>query len=271
MFRPLAFVLPLAAMASPAGAWGALGHRVSAELAARNISGHTRAHIELILDGETLAQASTWPDEQRGNPDPFWQEIAGAFHYVTLPEGRSIEQLEHPPEGDAATALEDFAATLRDPDAAPEDKALALRFIIHIVQDLHMPLHVGNGTDKGGNDFAVRWFGDTRNLHWVWDTGLVERQGLEASAYAALLASRAEPARIIAWWDPNPATWMQESADLRDRIYPQAGGREAEGSPPALEQDYAERWTPAMEARLEQAGYRLAAYLEWVFDPAGQY
>ena len=77
MFRLAAFALcaSFAAAASPAGAWGPIGHRVSAELAERNISGRTRAHVEEILGHEGLAEASTWPDEERSNPATFWDEV----------------------------------------------------------------------------------------------------------------------------------------------------------------------------------------------------
>ena len=70
---------------SPGLAWGQLGHRVVGELAEHRIDGKTRAEIELILGEEHLAEASTWADEQRSNPEAFWQDEAGAYHYVTLP------------------------------------------------------------------------------------------------------------------------------------------------------------------------------------------
>ena len=65
------------------------------------------------------------------------------------------------------TALARFTETLRDPKASQDDKRLALRFIVHIIGDLHQPLHAGNGTDRGGNDFKVTWFGKSTNLHSV--------------------------------------------------------------------------------------------------------
>lgn len=264
-----AFCATLAAVASPAGAWGPLGHRVSAELAERNISGHTRASIEQILGHEGLPEASTWPDEERSNPEPFWRETASPYHYVTLPPGQSAEQLAHPPEGDAATALERFTATLRDPAASREDKALALRFVVHIVSDLHMPLHAGKPGDRGGNDVKVLWFDQPNNLHWVWDEGILLRQQLSYSEYAERLEGRTTPADVIEWWDPRPATWIDESTALRDRIYPATGGERGLGtadSPVVLSYDYQWQWTRTLEQRLQQSGVRLAAYLDWVFE-----
>ena len=266
-----AFTVALATaltLPAPAAAWGPTGHRVTASIAERNIDGRTRAHIMSIIGSEPLAEASTWPDEQRSNPTPFWQETANPWHYVTLPDGRTVDMLEHPVEGDAATALERFSAILRDPTASREDKALALRFVVHLVPDLHMPLHVGNGEDRGGNWFNVVWFDEPQNLHWVWDEGMILRQQLSYSEYTERLERRITPMQTVAWWDARPETWIAESADLRTRIYPQTGGELGDGSreaPVELSWDYNWQWAPTMETRLSQAGIRLAAYLDTVF------
>ena len=265
---PLVIAASLAA--TPASAWGPIGHRVSADLAERNINGQTRAEIELILGEEGLEEAATWPDDQRSNPGAFWQETAAPFHYVTLPTGRTVDMLEHPPEGDAITALAQFTGVLRDPTASQEDKALALRFVVHIVGDLHMPLHVGKEGDRGGNDFKVLWFEAPTNLHWVWDEGMILRQQLSWSEYAERLSRRTAPGDVIAWWDADPVTWMTESVELRDRLYPATGvelGQATEERPVTLSWQYQYDWIPSVEQRLQQSGVRLAAYLDWVFAP----
>ncbi|TIX50728.1 S1/P1 nuclease [Alteraurantiacibacter aquimixticola] len=270
MKRHTALLSALAALllAQPALAWGPIGHRTSAEIAENNISGHTRAKIAEILGHEGLPEASTAPDEERSNPDVFWQEVASPFHYVTLPPGQVAEDIVHPPEGDALTALDRFAATLRDDNASQEDKAVALRFIVHLVADLHQPLHAGSGTDRGGNDFIVSWFDTPTNLHWVWDEGMILRQQLSAAEYAERLEGRIGPAETIAWWDPRPESWITESAALRDRIYPATGGEAGMGTfeaPAVLQYRYHWEWMPVVEERLAMAGIRLAAYLDLVF------
>lgn len=267
---PIALAASVLTLAAPANAWGPIGHRVSAEIAEDNISGRTRAQIAAILGHEGLPEASTVPDEQRSNPAPFWQEEAGPYHYVTLPQGRSVEQLVHPPEGDALTALERFTATLRSDSATREEKALALRFVVHVVSDLHMPLHAGNATDRGGNDFVVDWFEEPTNLHWVWDEGMILRQQLSYSEYTARLEARTTPHDVLAWWDADPASWISESAALRDRIYPATSAELGMGTPEApaiLRFSYHWEWMPVAEERLAQSGIRLAAYLDWVFAP----
>ena len=152
---------------SSAFAWGKTGHRVVAAIADTQLSGLARAHIREILGpGETLDDAANWPDEMRSDPAIFWQRTASPWHYVTL---NGITYDHAPPEGDALEALNHFRAVLQDPKASLADKQMALRFVIHIVGDLHQPLHVGKCCDKGGNNVKVTWFGKPTNLHAVWD------------------------------------------------------------------------------------------------------
>ena len=134
---------------TPALAWGKTGHRVVAALADAQLSGLARAHVKKLLGVESLDEAATWPDEMRSDPSPFWQKASGPLHYVTL-NGMVYDHA--PSESDALEALAKYSATLRDPNASLADKQLALRFVVHLVGDLHQPLHAGKCCDKGGNE-----------------------------------------------------------------------------------------------------------------------
>ncbi|HEY1145743.1 MAG TPA: S1/P1 nuclease [Allosphingosinicella sp.] len=241
---------------APASAWGKTGHRIVATIADGYLSGRARAGIRLILGDESLAEASTWPDEMRSDPDPWWQKVAGPFHYVTLADGGPYSDGHAPQEGDAVTALRDFAAIVRDPAAPPERRQLALRFIVHIVADLHQPLHAGNGRDKGGNAVKVRFMGEETNLHTVWDSGLMDQEQLSFTEYSRWLERRIAPDQLVAWWEAAPATWIAESVALHPKVY--AGGSE-------LSYRYVFESKPIVERRLQQGGVRLAAYLESLF------
>ncbi|MBH9538172.1 S1/P1 nuclease [Novosphingopyxis sp. YJ-S2-01] len=259
------FLIASAALAvcipSAAQAWGQTGHRVIGELADQRINGRTRAEIEIILGSEDLAEVSTWADEERSNPDAFWQEEAGPWHYVTVPAGRAYTEVGAPPEGDAFTALQRFTDTLRNPTASRKDKALALHFIVHIVGDLHQPLHNGNGADRGANDVRVTWFGDATNLHSVWDSRLIDSRNLSYSEYSNWLGRRITPEQTIEWWTFDPLVWIGESTAISDTIYPETDGSE----PPRLGYAYQYKHLGTAERRLQQGGVRLAAYLDWVF------
>lgn len=259
MLRPT-LIAALLSVSSPALAWGPIGHRITGAIADKNLSGLARANVRVLLGTEDLAQAATWPDDQKSNPADFWQKQASPWHYVTVREGDDYLASDALMEGDAMTALTRFTATLRDPKTSVEDKRLALRFIVHIIGDLHQPLHAGGGNDRGGNDFKVTWFGKPTNLHSVWDSAMIEQRSLSYSEYAGWLSRSITPEQVIAWNDANPTTWIRESVALRKTIYP---------SEPILSWDYAYQHRVELDDRLKQGGVRIAAYLNWLFDNGG--
>jgi hypothetical protein len=260
--KMVAMGMALFALPSPALAWGKTGHRVVAALADAQLSGLARAHVKELLGVESLDEAATWPDDMRSAPGQFWQKRATPWHYVTL---NGIVYDHAPPEGDALDALNRYRATLQDPNANIADKQLALRFIVHLVGDLHQPLHVGKCCDKGGNEVKVKWFGRDLNLHSVWDSALVEEEQLSFTELAAKLQRHTSNADVLAWWDINPRDWISESAQLRETVYPERNRKDPK-APPELSYGYVYKYTPLMEQRLKQAGVRLAAYLNDIYS-----
>ena len=257
---------------SPALAWGKTGHRVVAALAEAQLSGLAKAHVKELLGVESLDEAATWPDEMRSDPSPFWQKASGPLHYVTL---NGVVYDHAPPEGDALEALNHFRTVLQDPNASLADKQLALRFIVHLVGDLHQPLHVGKCCDKGGNDVKVTFFGKPTNLHALWDSQLVDDEQLSFTEMAAKLERHIGPEDVVKWWDINPRDWISESAEIRDTVYPTKAdmpkpakrkkAKKSEPVLPDLSYSYVYRFTPVIERRLSQGGVRLAAYLNALF------
>jgi hypothetical protein len=244
------------AISSPAMAWGPIGHRITGAIAQDNLSGVARAKVELLLHDEDLAEAATWPDDMRSDPSDFWQKTATPWHYVTV-AGDDYASSDEPGQGDAVTALKRFTGTLRDPKASAEDQRLALRFIVHIIGDLHQPLHVGTGTDRGGNAVKVTWFGKPTNLHTVWDSSLIEQRQLSYSEYAHWLERSTTPEQVIQWDERNPMVWMHESIAMRKTAYP---------SDTALSYGYVYQHRDDVDTRLKMAGVRIAAYLNWLFE-----
>ena len=253
-----AAALAIALAPTPAFAWGKTGHRVVGQIADVHLTRKARAAVKRILGTETMAEASNWPDFMKSDPSPFWQKTASPWHYVTRPGGKTYDQVGAPAEGDAITALDGFSATLRNRKASLADKRVALRFIIHTCGDLAQPLHNGNGTDRGGNDLKVTWFGRPTNLHSVWDSLLVDDEQLSFSEMASWLNARISPADLEAWSSADPKVWMADSVTARDQAYPPAGET-------ALSYRYVYENTPRMELQLEKGGIRLAAYLNSLF------
>lgn len=237
--------------------WSATGHRVTGAIAERHLSGKARAAVKEILGNETLAEATTWADEMRSSPVKYWGTTAYPYHYVTVPKGKTYEAVGAPEEGDAVFAIEMFTAQLLDPESSLQQKQEALRFIVHAIGDLHQPLHSGNGTDRGGNDIKVKYFGKDTNLHSVWDRQMIASLELSYSEFTEFLDAKITPEQVKMWSEPNPKVWVAESIALRDTIYPEKTN---------LGYDYKFIHTPTVKKRLSMGGIRMATYLNKVFE-----
>ena len=279
MKRPaliLCLALFLLAAAAPTLRWGQKGHRIVGQIAQNHLTeAAARAVADLLGPGATtLAEAGTWADEVRS--DPAWR-FAGPWHYITVEDDSAYDALPPVPAGmdgihNIVDALQYFEHVLRDADAPHEDRANALRFYVHFVGDIHQPLHVGRGPDRGGNDVEISWFGTESNLHRIWDTDLIEHQGLSFSEFVRFI-DHIPPEDVAAWQRATYLDWVHESKALRDSVYDFRGGT----LDAALHQDYrdltlrlgygyAYRKTPIVRRRLLQAGIRLAGMLNAVFE-----
>jgi len=240
-----------------AAAYGPTGHRVVAELAYRHLTPEAKAAVEAILGDEFMAEASTWPDEMRSSPDPFFGRTAAPFHYINLPDGVTYEESQKNPAGDAVTALKDFAAKVKDTSMSQEERALALRYIIHIVGDLHQPLHAGRAEDWGGNRIDVVWFEEMTNLHMVWDERLIQHKRLSYTEWTEFLDRKIKPEHIAEWQKAAPTDWVAELISYRGDIYEHGHG--------ILSWDYVYKYTPLIKSQLSKGGIRLAGYLNALF------
>lgn len=237
-------------------AWGQVGHRVTGAIAENYLDEKTRTLILELFPHTSLAEMSTFADEQRSNPSPFWQHNAGPWHYVTVPAGKTYAQAGVPAKGDAVTALRRFREIMLNPKASKKSKQLALHFTVHIIGDLHQPLHAGNGTDRGGNDVKLSWYGGDSNLHRVWDSGMIDKQQLSYTEWQTWLQRKISEEDVQSWQQTDPQVWISESTKLRDTLYPQDKN---------LSWDYQYQHLPTVKRRLQQAGVRIAAYLNAVF------
>jgi hypothetical protein len=237
-------------------AWGQNGHRVTGAIAEQYLSPEAKAVLAQLLPNEDLAEASTYADEMRADPDVFWQKTSYPWHFVTVPDGKTYTEVGAPEVGDAYTALQRFSGVLKDPASSVADKQLALRFIVHIIGDLHQPLHVGNGTDKGGNDVKLKFFWNDSNLHSVWDTGLIEQRDLSYTEWTDFLGKKISSEQASKWMESDPLVWIAESAEIRQNIYPDSDN---------LSWSYLYEQTPTIKMRLQMAGLRIAAYLNALF------
>jgi hypothetical protein len=153
---------------------------------------------------------------------------------------------------------EQFLAVLKDPKADQATKAEALKFVMHFVGDMHQPLHDEDNGDKGGNDRHVILDGHPDNLHWVWDTGLLERIDRNPQALAAELERRITDQDRANWVRGSIEDWVMEGHTLaQTAVY-----RNSEtGSPASITASYEKQAEAVIEIQLEKAGVRLAHLL----------
>ncbi|WP_289028877.1 S1/P1 nuclease [uncultured Paraglaciecola sp.] len=254
--KPIILGVMVAAMSFQALSWGQIGHRVTGAIAENYLTAEAKLAMAKILPNETLAEASTWPDEMRSNPSEFWKKIAGPYHYVTIPDGKAYGDVGAPEQGDGFSALQAFTMQLKNDKTNIEQKQLALRFIIHIIGDLHQPFHAGNGTDRGGNDVKLKFFWQDSNLHRVWDSGLIDNQQLSYTEWSAILLAKISKQQAQQWMGVDPHIWIAESAKLRAKLYPDSD---------EISWDYQYQNLPIVKKRLQMGGVRIAAYLNELF------
>jgi len=100
---------------------------------------------------------------------------------------------------------------VKDKSKAIEERRFALRLLIHCVQDMHQPLHVGDNKDKGGNLTQVRWFDRGSNMHRVWDSGIIERSGTTEEYWLDNVAHLDAPENRAACMSGTVEDWATES------------------------------------------------------------
>lgn len=234
--------------------WGRIGHRAIALVAEERLDAATRRAVARLLDGASLADASTWADSiRRGRPG------TSPWHYVNIPVIDSVFRPErHCPGQCIITAYREQLAILSDRQRSRAERAEALRWVVHLLEDLHMPLHVGDRGDRGGNDLVITFEGRRTNLHALWDSGLIEALGhTDVSLAEAIrddLRRHRDLGRIARG---GVVDWAMESHRLsRDLVY--------HALPASLEVDrgYLDLVGPALRLQLLRASVRLAAVLD---------
>lgn len=284
--------LVLAAMAAcapaPARAWGEEGHRIIALVAYRHLTPAVRGKVNQLLAGDAdtltapdIASRATWADKFRDSDRRTSRQryrLTREWHFVDLELDEpdlTAACFGHPAamvpasEGPAKSCVVDriaaFATELHDlPPASPE-RAVAFKFVLHLVGDVHQPLHAADHNDAGGNGVLVLSGRHAvgRPLHAYWDTVVVKRLGKDPEQVATVLEQRFG-SRCSGWMQGTPADWAMESfAVARDVAYQLGELAMDERDQPAyrLSSSYQRRAGAAAAEQLEKAGCRLAMVL----------
>ncbi len=282
----LAGALLLSLCAPLAAAWGPQGHRTVGAIADRLLTPPARAAVLQLLSADldkfgrpsgrtTLEAVSDWADEIRGTPAdrPRW-------HYDNIPVCARAPRERYCPDGQCNTAqLERLAALLRDPRATARERNEALKWLVHLVADIHQPLHAADNHDHGGNDVPVVLAGvrtrGRESLHRAWDNELVRlalqtRNRQQPPANIDALIAEAQHLLGDAG-QGSPDSWAFESNNLARNVaytYPGFACDTVSQGIVVLDAAYQQQAEAIVRERLLLAGARLAALVNQTLAPA---
>ena len=276
------FFLGLIAVSQIHG-WGLRGHRVVGRIAEKHLEPAAAKMVRGLLEGETLARVANEADHLRS--DTAWA-CAAPLHYASVEDGDIYQSSAKSPKGDIVQALLYFEAQLRDKETPHERRVLALKWLVHLVGDLHQPLHVGRSCDRGGNSVEVLWFDKKTNLHKVWDSEFINDEELSYTEYADFLGKDQAGSSGLA--AGSYSDWADEAPIVRAELYTCHGkdgccaaGKncrddtrafdscgDTQAFVPRLGYAYAEKNRKLMERQLYRAGLRLAAVLNAIANGA---
>jgi hypothetical protein len=157
--------------------------------------------------------------------------------------------------------INEFRKVVGDKSKTIEERRFALRFLIHCVQDMHQPCHVGDNHDRGGNDTQVRWFDTGSNMHKVWDSGIIEWNTRSEDNWLTELAELDTAENQAKWMAGTVEEWATESLLAAREAYLIPGTDKRIESGQKLGKEYYEKHLPVVRRRLCQAGLRLAMVL----------
>lgn len=235
--------------------WGPTGHRATGEIAEKHLTRRAKRKIEKLLQGESLAFVSTYADEIKSdrNYRKFYP-----WHYINMPLDGNYVEANKNPKGDLVTGINFCIKTLKDENASIEDKRFYLKMLVHLIGDLHQPMHIGRKEDKGGNTIQVQWHGRGSNLHRVWDTDMLREWGMSYNELAEN-AKHLSKHQIKAIQKGNVLDWVKDTHKLTKEVYGSAESGDK------LRYRYSYLYFPIVRQQLQKGGLRLAKLLNDIF------
>ena len=254
MKKIISILLLVPFLSGQAWAWGQTGHRVVGLVAEKHLTKQARKKIARVLQDNSLAEVSNWMDEIKS--DAAYNHTHD-WHWVTIPDGSKYEQSPKNPNGDLVMKLEEVVQALKSHQLSGAQEQEYLKYLVHLVGDLHQPLHVGGKDDAGGNALRVQWFGQSSNLHRVWDSDMIEGKDLSFTELACFIGE-ASPAQQQEWQKGSIRDWAYGMMAYRPQVYriPEDG---------KLSYRYSYENFDTVQRLLLQGGIRLAGILNQIY------
>ena len=236
--------------------WGQNGHRATGKIAENHLTKRAKRKIDKLLKGQSLAFVSTFADEIKS--DKKYNEFY-SWHYVNMNLDENYAEAEKNPKGDLVTGINKCIAVLKSKESKEEDRVFYLKMLVHLIGDLHQPLHIGQREDKGANAIQVQWFGQGTNLHTVWDTKMIEEWNmsyLELADNAKSLSKK----QVQAIKEGTIIDWVNEVHEVTKDVYNSVKVGEN------LRYKYSYDHFGTVRNQLQKGGIRLAKVLNDIFD-----
>ncbi|PCJ96989.1 MAG: S1/P1 Nuclease [Flavobacteriaceae bacterium] len=236
-------------------AWSKTGHRVIGEVAQEYISGKTKRALKNLLGTESLASIANFADEIKA--DRSFSKFF-AWHFVNFPADKKYTDVEPDESGDIMVGIQKCIAIIKDEKSTKADQIFYLKMLVHLIGDLHQPMHAGRLEDRGGNDIQVEWFGRASNLHRLWDSNMINDYGLSYTELANKLPKLAKKELKIIQ-SGTIYDWVEESQELANELYDSVTVGEKLGY------KYSYKYWGTVENQLQKGGVRLAKVLNDLF------
>ena len=251
----------------PAYAWGPKGHDIVAAIAEQNLTKKTKKALDKILDGKSIVYYSSWMDNIQNSPN--WKngyDKTKTWHYANVDKGLTYETMEKNKKGDVLTGLEFLVneLTVNFDNLSDSLKQDYVKMVVHMVGDMHCPMHAGRSTDRGGNGKKVKWFGQKTNLHSVWDSKMIDSARKWSYSEWVNHLDRKDKKYKKAIVQGTYLDWFTETVVRAEELYEYA---ERQGDDvPNFSYQYVYDFSPLLENRLQTGGYRLAHVLNTIFN-----
>jgi uncharacterized protein (UPF0333 family) len=258
--KTLIVAVVLVNMPCMVNAWGVLGHRIVGEVASFYLQPNAKKAVQQILGTETMAMTANWADFIKS--DTTYNYLSN-WHYVNLPENLDknglYSFLDNQPSANIYNKTNEMIALLKNKKTKADQKLFALRMLIHLIGDMHQPMHTARKEDLGGNRIQLTWFGERSNLHRVWDESLIGFQQLSYTEYVNVI-NHPTKQQLSNWNQASIKDCVFESYQICNKIY--AMGIKNDDK---LSYRYNFDWIETVNEQLLKGGVRLAKILNTIY------
>lgn len=233
-------------------AWGPKGQEITVAVAEQYLTPNARQKIkDLVGVNQTLSRFSTWADQARNSDE--WN-YTGSWHFINVDDSGNYDHGTDQTPDDILNAIQYSIVKIRS-QAPQAEKLTWLKFLIHLIGDLHQPMHVGRPQDRGGNSTNIK-YGKVMNLHYLWDSAFIEKRSLSVQNYVQKLKSENRPMTELSTFF-SPETVINENFYMRKFLYSFQNG--------VIDNSYENQAFVIIDERLWTGGLRLASLLNSIF------